>query len=181
MGYRFETLQADVEEQPRPAETPDRYALRIARAKALAGLQLAPAGELVLSADTDVVLDGAILGKPLDVDDALRMLRALSDRTHQVFSAVAVARGDRVETALVVTEVTFGPIDEADAQAYCRSGESMGKAGGYAIQGVGAGFVKEIRGSYSGVVGLPLFETRVLLRAFGVNTPIDRAGRSSPF
>jgi septum formation protein len=176
MGYRFERIAADVEEQPQPGEAPDRYAVRIARAKALAGARMLPAGAVVLGADTDVVLDGAILGKPHGEADALRMLAALSGRAHQVFSAVAVARGDRLESTLSVTEVRFGEISAARARAYWSSGEPAGKAGAYAIQGRGARFVREIHGSYSGVVGLPLYETCALLEAFGIE-PAGSADR----
>jgi len=114
------------------------------------------------------VLDGRILGKPRDRDDGLRMLAALSGRAHEVYSAVAVIRGDRIERALSVTQVHFGEIAAAQAAAYWDSGEPADKAGGYGIQGLGAMFVREIRGSYSGVVGLPLYETVQLLALFGV-------------
>jgi septum formation protein len=127
-----------------------------------------PQRQPVLGADTDVVIDGEILGKPAGRDDALAMLARLSDRTHEVFSAVAVSHAGRVESALSVTRVTFGAIAPAQAAAYWDSGEPADKAGAYAIQGFGAQFVKEIHGSYSGVVGLPLYETLALLKRFGV-------------
>jgi septum formation protein len=123
---------------------------------------------VVLGADTDVVLDGAILGKPRGRDDALAMLARLSARSHEVYTAVAVVEDRREETALSVTQVTFGPVTAAQAAAYWDGGEPADKAGGYAIQGAGALFVRALRGSYSGVVGLPLFETAQLLARFGV-------------
>ena len=112
--------------------------------------------------------DDEILGKPAGRDEALAMLARLSGRTHEVFSAVAVVQDGRAETALSITLVRFGPITAAQAQAYWDTGEPADKAGAYAIQGGGARFVKEIQGSYSGVVGLPLYETLELLKRFGV-------------
>lgn len=123
---------------------------------------------VVLGADTDVVIDDEILGQPKDRDDALAMLVRLSDREHKVYSGVALVQGTRCETALSVTCVCFGRITPAEAEAYWQSGEPRGKAGAYAIQGVAARWVREIHGSYSGVVGLPLFETSELLTRFGV-------------
>ncbi|HUP91688.1 MAG TPA: Maf family protein [Solimonas sp.] len=166
LGYQFEAISADIDETPRAGESPQAYALRMATEKARAARVRASLP--VLGADTDVVLDGRILGKPRDRVDALAMLSALSGRTHEVCSGVALLQGAQVSTALSVTEVSFGPITSAEAQAYWDSGEPADKAGAYAIQGLGALFVKEIRGSYSGVVGLPLYETAGLLRRFGI-------------
>lgn len=168
VGLRFELLPVDVPEQPAPGQAPADYAVATALAKARAAQGRAAASRPVLGADTDVVVDGRILGKPAAREEALDMLRRLADRVHEVYSAVAVIAGARAETALSVTEVRFGPVSEAAAQAYWDSGEPADKAGAYAIQGLGAQFVKEIRGSYSGVVGLPLYETLRLLRKFGV-------------
>lgn len=170
LGLRFETLPAEVPEIPGDGETPTAYALRLAVAKALAAQRFAPDPLLpVLGADTDVVLDGRILGKPADRADGLAMLAVLAGRSHEVYSAVAVVQGERVESRLSVTKVSFGPIPPARAAAYWDSGEPADKAGGYGIQGLGAGFVREIHGSYSGVVGLPLYETVTLLREFGID------------
>lgn len=168
LGYRFEVIRAEVEEQPRPGEAAADYALRVARDKALAGQAADVRGLPVLGADTDVVLDGRILGKPRDEADGLAMLAALANRSHEVYSAVALVQGTRVDTALSITQVSFGPLDAASARAYWASGEPTDKAGAYGIQGLGAQFVREIRGSYSGVVGLPLYETCELLKRLGI-------------
>ena len=144
------------------------YVLRIAAAKARAGRTAAPRPALpVLGADTAVVCDDRILGKPADRDDALAMLRLLSGRTHRVLTAVAVV-GSGEGVAVSETEVTFRAIAEAEALAYWATGEPRDKAGAYGIQGLGALFVERLSGSYSGVVGLPLFETACLLAAEGV-------------
>ena len=168
LGLQFDVCVADIEEGPRPQELPSAYAVRIALEKARAGAARYKGPLPVLGADTDVVLDGRVLGKPRDREDALAMLAALSDREHQVYSAVAVVQGARQATRLSVTQVRFGPIAPAAAAAYWASGEPADKAGAYGIQGLGAQFVREIRGSYSGVVGLPLYETVELLQAFGI-------------
>ncbi len=174
LGLAFEVLPADIPEEPGPAEAPADYALRMARGKALAAQALAPRPLPVLGADTDVVLDGRILGKPRDRAHALELLAALADREHEVYSAVALVQGDRVETRLSVTRVRFGAVTPDAAAAYWDSGEPADKAGGYGIQGLGAQFVREIQGSYSGVVGLPLYETVELLGAFGVGAGAPR-------
>ncbi len=169
LGLRFETLPADVPEQPAPGQLPADYALATALAKARAAAALAPLALPVLGADTDVSIDGEILGKPRDRADALAMLARLSGRTHEVCSAVVVIAGARVESAVTRTRVSFGAIDAAQAAAYWASGEPADKAGAYAIQGHAARWVKSIEGSYSGVVGLPLYETCELLQRFGVS------------
>jgi septum formation protein len=122
----------------------------------------------VLGADTSVVLDQCILGKPVDRADALRMLAALSGRTHRVMTAVALASRSSCEVRVVISEVSFRVIDGTEADRYWSSGEPSDKAGGYAIQGWGAAFVSQLHGSYSAVVGLPLYETVQLLDAFGL-------------
>lgn len=169
LGFRFDTLPADIPEQPRPGEAAADYALRMAREKAQAAWQRSGSSLPVLGADTDVVLDGRILGKPAHRQDALQMLAALSGREHEVHSAVAVVQEGRIESALSVTRVHFGEIAPALGAAYWDSGEPADKAGAYGIQGLGAMFVREIHGSYSGVVGLPLYETCELLRRFGIS------------
>lgn len=165
-GLRFECVPADIPEQPAPDETATDYARRIALQKARAAQ--APAHLPVIGADTDVVLDGRILGKPRDRDDALAMLLALSEREHEVISAVSVVQGARCESALTITRVHFGRVSATEAAAYWDSGEPADKAGAYAIQGLGARFVRAIHGSYTGVVGLPLHETLQLLARFGI-------------
>jgi septum formation protein len=178
---RFETLllrsgpgrEPDVVERPGPDEAAADYVLRIAREKGRAGRRRAGPPRLppapVLGADTEVVLDGEIFGKPVDATDAVRMLGRLSARSHQVISAVALATPDGgLVTRLSASDVEFRPLAPGEADRYARSGEPMGKAGGYAIQGRGAVFVRRINGSYSGVMGLPLFETAELLACAGV-------------
>ena len=167
VGLRFDVIAADVAERREPGQAPSSYAVAMALAKARAA-QARAAGLPVLGADTDVVIDDEILGKPAGRDQALAMLGRLSGRTHEVFSSVAVVQDGRAETALSVTRVSFGAITPAQARAYWKSGEPADKAGAYAIQGFGAQFVREIHGSYSGVVGLPLYETLELLKRFGV-------------
>lgn len=171
-GFIFAIAPADVPEQPAAGETAIDYALRVARDKALAALQAAP-HRPALGADTDVVLEGRILGKPVDASDAAAMLAALSGRAHQVVSAVVITDGLRLETALTVTEVLFATLKPEDIARYVETGEPMGKAGAYGIQGSAARFVREVRGSYTGVVGLPMAETCDLLARFGVG-PLAR-------
>lgn len=168
LGVPFLQQPADVPEAPQPGEPAHDYARRIALAKARRGAELAGLRLPVLGADTDVVVDGEILGKPRSPAHALEMLARLSGRSHEVCSAVAIVHRGREAVRLSVTEVQFGEIGAGQAQAYCASGEPLDKAGAYAIQGRGAAFVRSIRGSYSGVVGLPLYETAELLREFGI-------------
>lgn len=168
LGLRFELLCADVPEQPAPGQSPADYALATAVAKARAAAAIAPRALPVLGADTDVSIDGEILGKPRDRADAIAMLRRLSGRAHEVCSAVAVVLGTRLETVLTTTRVVFGAIDPADAAAYCDRGDPFDKAGAYGIQGYAARWVRRVEGSYTGVVGLPLYETTELLAHFGV-------------
>lgn len=168
LGYRFECLPADVDETPLAGESPAAFAARMALAKARTAAGRAAAALPVVGADTDVSVDGRILGKPAGRDDALAMLASLSGRGHRVCSAVAVVAGERQEQALTVTEVEFGEVAADDALAYWNSGEPADKAGAYAIQGGAARWVREIRGSYTGVVGLPLLETCELLARFGI-------------
>ena len=169
LGLRFAMLAAEVDETPRAGEAPVDYVLRLAGAKAETAARLlgAPAAP-VLAADTAVVLETAILGKPRDREDGLAMLARLSGRRHQVLSAVVLWRAGRLDTALSRSEVSFRGISAEEARSYWESGEPVGKAGGYAIQGLGALFVEHLVGSYSGVMGLPLFETAELLQKAGV-------------
>jgi septum formation protein len=170
LRYRFVPLQVDIDEVPRPGESGGELVLRLARQKAAAGARLvATSGPRpVLGADTAVVVDGRILGKPDSLADALDMLGALGGRTHRVLTGVALLREGRVREALSETAVAFRPLSRAEIEAYWQTGEPRDKAGGYAIQGLAAAFVERIEGSYSGVVGLPLFETARLLQDSGI-------------
>ena len=169
----------DIDEAPRPGEDPRDYVMRLARAKAAAGwkrmlernLPRAP----VLAADTTVALEGRIFGKPQDRADAEQMLAALSGKRHEVLTAVALQFDEEVETALSVSDVQFRELAQDEIRAYVATGESDDKAGAYAIQGRAALFVAEIRGSQSGIVGLPLYETAQLLQRMG-----GRRERRSP-
>ena len=167
-GLEFSTRVPEVDEQPLPGEAPQPMALRLARAKASAVLgQLAP-DEVVLAADTVVCVDDTLLGKPVDGAEAVAMLQQLSGRDHTVVTAIAVGRGSEIRTDASTTRVWMRNLDATEIERYVASGEPMDKAGAYAIQGRGAAFVARIDGSYSGVVGLPLFETLALLAAFGI-------------
>jgi septum formation protein len=171
IGVPFVPLSAAIDETPLPGEAPADYVARLALGKARAGFASVPADArqgVVLGADTAVIVDARILGKPVDRADALAMLASLSGREHQVLTAVALFDGTRSEVVSVSAQVRFRVIEPAEAQAYWASGEPVDKAGGYAIQGLGAVFVTSLQGSYSAVVGLPLCETAALLGRFGV-------------
>ncbi len=170
IGVRFVVRPAQIAETRAPGEAPAAYVARLAEGKAsavwagLAEAERAP----VLAADTAVVLDGHVLGKPVDSADAAAMLEKLSGRTHLVLTAVALREGDKTHAALSTSEVRFRPTTDAERRAYCRTGEPLDKAGGYGIQGYAAVFIESLHGSYTGVVGLPLFETAALLARCGV-------------
>ncbi|HET6470309.1 MAG TPA: nucleoside triphosphate pyrophosphatase [Pseudomonadales bacterium] len=168
LGFAFVVKPADVDETRLDGESVDAMVRRLALAKA----NVAARGETlpVLGADTAVTLDGALLGKPADRTEGIRMLTTLSGRTHAVLTAVAVVHRVRAEVRVSRSRVTFRAIDAAEAQRYWDSGEPRDKAGGYGIQGIGGIFAERIEGSYSGIVGLPLAETDALLQAFGVDT-----------
>lgn len=168
LGLDFEVRPAEVPEERQPGETPEDYGLRVATEKAREAQRHLPAGTLALGADTEVLLDGEVLGKPRDTAHAVAMLRALSGRSHTVPSAVVLLRDAQVWTALSRTTVWFRPLSAAEIADYVASGEPMGKAGAYAIQGRAAAFIARIDGSYSGVMGLPLFETAELLGRAGL-------------
>lgn len=170
IGLPFHIVPASIDETPEAGELAHAYVERLARSKALAGLNfLAQRADVcVLGADTAVVLDGRILGKPVDRDDALAMLQALSGREHEVLTAVAVADRDRCEARVVSSRVTFRAVSAEEAERYWETGEPQDKAGGYAIQGLAAVFISRVEGSYSAVVGLPLCETSALLADFSI-------------
>ena len=169
IGVPFELLSITLDETPLPAERPEAYVQRLAREKALAGwAAVGDDSAAVLGADTTVVIDERILGKPADRAEGLLMLESLSDREHHVLTAVALATRGACEVRLVTSRMRFRRIERAEAEAYWASGEPCDKAGGYAIQGWGAVFVAELRGSYSAVVGLPLCETAQLLDQAGI-------------
>jgi septum formation protein len=168
LGVPHRVLGVDIDETPQPGEPAAALARRLARGKALAGRARDGGATPVLGSDTVVVVGEQILGKPVDRADGLRMLAALAGREHRVLTAVALAlpgTGGEVLEALSDTAVTMRAIGTAEAADYWDSGEPLGKAGGYAIQGRGAVFIEHIRGSYSGVMGLPLYETARLLQA----------------
>jgi septum formation protein len=167
IGVPHVVTPADIDETPRPGELPGDYVVRLAREKAdavWARHQDLP----VIAADTTVVVDGEILGKPESAEDARSMLGKLSGRGHFVHTGIALRTRHGIEDALSTTEVEFAELTDDMIEAYWQSGEPQGKAGAYAIQGLGAVFVSDLAGSYTGVMGLPLFETAELLRHAGI-------------
>jgi septum formation protein len=165
IGVAHRVAPVAVDESVVAAEAPEKYVTRLAALKADTLWQSLPEEQRlpVLGSDTSVVVDQAILGKPTDATDCLRMLQLLSGRTHQVHTAVAVRSAAGSQVRLSVSDVTFRDLTKAEMQAYWQTGEPADKAGGYAIQGRGAVFIRHIAGSYSGIMGLPLFETAQLL------------------
>lgn len=170
LGVRFGVLDLDLPEHRQPNEAAEEYVRRVAREKAGAGLLtvMAAPGAVVLGADTEVILDDDVFGKPVDADDATAMLRRLSGRVHRVVTAVSLVDAGREAQAVSVSEVEFADLEDDEIDAYVASGDPMGKAGAYAIQGGAERFVRHLSGSFSGVMGLPLFETSRLLKSFGV-------------
>ena len=170
IGVPYQVVSHRVEEQLLTGESPQDYVTRLALEKAQSVLDRLPADQdrIVLGADTAVVCEQIILGKPLDRADAMRMLKLLSGRKHLVFSSVALVSRQQSEVAVSTTEVEFRSLASEELEAYWRSGEPRDKAGAYAIQGLAAIFVASLYGSYSGVMGLPLFETARLLSRFGI-------------
>lgn len=171
IGVAYRLLPVAVDETPLPDESPSACVVRLALAKARAGVEALARRRPrpVLGADTVVVVDGTILGKPRDREEGLAMLARLSGREHRVLSAVALATATRDAVKAQESRVRFRELTRAECLSYWDSGEPLDKAGGYGIQGLAATFVVELRGSYSGVMGLPLFETAELLREFGVS------------
>jgi septum formation protein len=187
IGIFFRVIAAAVDETALADEAPSAYVTRLAAAKADVGWkrssEAADAPETakipVLAADTAVILDGKILGKPAGREDAENMLRQLSGRTHEVLTAIALRTADGLHSRISRSEVTFRRIAAAEAQAYWETGEPRDKAGAYAIQGRAAIFIADLRGSYSGVMGLPLFETADLLSQAGY-VPLEQPVRQAP-
>lgn len=168
IGVQFEVVQVNVPEIPLAGELPEDYVARLAMSKATAGLEVCAPVSCVLGSDTVVVANGAILEKPHNKSHFLQMISRLSGAAHQVITAVALVCASNRLHCLSSTQVYFREICEGEAIAYWDSGEPRDKAGGYGIQGLGAVFVEKIEGSYSNVVGLPLFETSELLRQFNI-------------
>lgn len=168
IGVAHHQFACDIDEQVLAGESAQMYVERVTRSKVQAGQKQVAAEAVVLAADTVVVLEGRILGKPADQQQAASMLRSLSGRSHQVMTAVAVASGTRCELLRVDTTVFFRPLSEAEIAAYWATGEPSDKAGSYGIQGLASVFVQRIEGSYSAVVGLPLSETAGMLADFGI-------------
>lgn len=173
IGVDFEVLPSDIDESVAPGEAPEHYVLRLARAKAQACVEAITLRRMpplpVLAADTTVCADGEILGKPENDAQAAAMLRMMSGRWHSVHTGVAVALGDRVEVLLCSTQVEMKTLSETEIAAYIATGEPRDKAGAYGIQGLAGAFVSRIEGSFTGVMGLPVFETAQLLGKFGLN------------
>jgi septum formation protein len=169
IGVAYQVIVADIDESIRSGEGSREYVCRMAREKALEVHRRDGVTVAVLGADTAVVVNGRILGKPVDRDDAIRMLESLSGRTHEVWSAVAlVLPGGGLRERLNITRVTFSELDRAWIESYCNSGDPMDKAGAYGVQGIAAQKISHVEGSYSGVMGLPLHETAEILRQAGV-------------
>lgn len=169
LDVEFRQAAVDIDESPVPSEPPKEYVGRMSRQKAEAAFKRYGAeGLVILAADTTVVLGTAILGKPTDFSDFADMMRRLSNQRHQVLTSVSVVSAQKAEHRTVVSSVQFGPIHDEDIRWYWNTGEPGDKAGGYGIQGRGARFVRAIEGSYSGIVGLPLYETAEMLADFGV-------------
>lgn len=170
IGIRHEVYPMDVDERQRDGEAPRDYVLRLAREKAEAAARAlgARANRPVLAADTAVVQDGRVYGKPADEDECVAILSALAGRTHEVLTGIALLHAGGLQSSFSASRVSFRAIDAAESRRYWASGEPAGKAGAYAIQGLGAVFVSHIEGSHSSVMGLPLFEAAALLDAAGV-------------
>lgn len=175
LGFTFNCAPANIDESVLAAETPEQYVARLALEKARIIARQLSDDVVVLGSDTSVIYGQHILGKPESLQDCLAILKMLSGNTHQVLTAVAAVKGQRSEVVLVSTAVDFKTLTEHEIMRYWQTGEPQDKAGAYGIQGIGGQFVTKIRGSYSAVVGLPLYETAQLLSAFGVNSSMTSA------
>jgi len=182
MGYRFECLSVDVDESVIADESPIEFVKRLALTKVLAGVEQAAERPLpVIGADTAIYCDGDILCKPDNRQDAARMLEMLSDNTHKVYTAVAICTSGENHVLLNESEVTMRPITSDEIAQYWKTGEPCDKAAGYAIQGLAAAFIMNIRGSYSGIMGLPLFETVELLKKYHIASPLQNGLSEAEF
>jgi septum formation protein len=170
LGLPFGIIDLDIPEERAPCEPAEDYVRRVAREKAGAGLLtvMTNRSAVVLGSDTEVVLDDEVFGKPADAEDAASMLRKLSGRTHQVISAVSLVSQSRELQAVSISDVTFAALTDAQIAGYLAGDEWQGKAGAYAIQGFAETFITRLSGSYTGVMGLPIYETAMLLRQFGL-------------
>lgn len=168
IGIRHSIMALDIDETPLPGEMPAAYVERVAAEKSALCLKLANLDLPVLAADTSVICDGRILGKPEDLQHAIEMLSQLSGRNHQVYSAVSLRSGTAHWRALSISEVRFRQLSHQEIVGYWQTGEPHDKAGAYAIQGLASVFIESITGSFSGVMGLPLFETAQLLSQAGI-------------
>lgn len=168
IGVPFKQCPVDIDETVGVDENPAAYVQRMASEKSTKGWQLNTTDDLVLGADTIVVAANKILGKPQNKDNFVTMMKLLSDSTHSVFTAVAITSAEQQKSIIIETQVCFGPLTKQQIDWYWQTGEPQDKAGGYGIQGLGGQFVKHIMGSYSAVVGLPLYQTRKLLTEFGL-------------
>ncbi len=175
LGYSFSCQPADIDETVIVGELPEQYVRRLALQKAQCIADRQQSNSTVIGSDTSVVIAQQILGKPKDFADAQRLLQLLSGKVHQVLTAVAVVKAEISKTVLVTTNVEFKTLSTDEIQQYWLTGEPKDKAGGYGIQGTGGQFVKQISGSYSAVVGLPLYETAQLLTEFGLPSAINSA------
>lgn len=175
IGVPHAVSPAEVDESRAPGESAQRYVLRLARLKAGVVYERGARDDAALAADTTVVLGKQIYGKPENRDDCTRMLLALSGRTHRVLTAVALAYAGGLDSELSVSEVTFAKLTREDCERYWATGEPRDKAGGYAVQGLGALFIRHLSGSYSGVMGLPLYETAQLLARAGIGHALSGA------
>jgi septum formation protein len=183
LGLSFGIIDLDIPEERVPGEPAEDYVRRVAREKAGAGLLtvMTNPAAVVLGSDTEVVLDNEVFGKPVDAEDAASMLRKLSGRTHQVISAVSLVSQSRELQTVSISDVTFAALTEAQIAGYLAGDEWQGKAGAYAIQGFAETFITRLSGSYTGVMGLPIYETAMLLRQFGLEpTPASVRVAAAP-
>ncbi len=175
LGYRFDCCPADIDETVQLGESPSEYVTRLAVEKASHVAQNCKPSDIVLGSDTSVVINNNILGKPRDLAQCIEMLSMLSGNTHQVLTAIAATKGALVQSMLIETQVTFKGLSETEMINYWHTNEPQDKAGSYGIQGIGGQFITEIKGSYSSVVGLPLYETVQLLTKMGLESPLAQS------
>jgi septum formation protein len=178
LGYKFETISADIDESIISNESPYDYVLRLAIEKAKVVAKDQTADCVVLGSDTSVIYGNHILGKPANMEECCQQLLMLSNNTHQVLTAISAIRNQQIYSAVISTDVTFKTLSVEEIKRYWQTGEPQDKAGSYGIQGIGGQFVKQINGSYSAVVGLPLYETAQLLAKLDLPTPIQNHTQS---